>query len=235
MITLGLLDSGLCDGVAAAAAAARRFYLDDGGEVAVGSPGIDSLGHGSALAKLILGRVPAIRLMSAQVFDHRGIAAPAVIAAGLDWLVSEGAQVVNMSFGLTQDRAVLAGACCRAVEAGVLLVASVPAVGPTVYPASYAGIVRATGDARCGDGEISYLGEPRADFGARPWLPGIDEVSGAATIAGASVACARVAAELAALLAAAPERGAAALARLIKTATPLGPQREHLSLRERRG
>ncbi len=240
MITFGLLDSGLSENLAARAALARRFHLDDSGDVVIGPPEADSLGHGTALAGLVLDRVPSIRLMSAQVFDRRGIAAPAVIAAGLDWLVSEAVQVVNMSFGLMQDRRVLSAACRRAVEAGVLVVASVPAMGPVVYPASYAGIVRVTGDARCGDGEISYLGGPRAHFGARPWLPGGGAAPGAASIAGASVASARVAAELAALWATAPERGGTEmLTRMVAAASPLGPQREHLcanrAVREGRG
>ena len=229
MIAFGLLDSGFTDTEGRRAVAARRFVLDCNAEIEEGPAEPDELGHGTALAGVVLTRVPSVRLLVAQVFDRRGVAAPAAAAAGLDWLVGQGARVVNMSFGLTQDRAVLAQACARAVKAGVLLVASVPARGPAVYPASYAGVIRATGDARCGDREISHLAEPRADFGALPWLPDGAAHGQRASVAGASVAAARVAAELAAFLAEAPEGGAPdAVARLIADALPLGPQRDHL-------
>jgi len=157
------------------------------------------------------------------VFDRRGVASPAAAAAGIRWLVAEGARLINLSFGLTQDRAVLAEACAAAVRAGVLLVAATPAMGPRVFPAAYPGMVRATGDGRCRHDEISALDGDRADFGANPRLAAHDRASGA------SVAAARVTAALSRLLAAEPglDNGEM-LRRLAAAAAHRGPQREHL-------
>src|SRR5690606_31825954 len=62
---------------------------------------------------------------------------------------------------------------------GVLLVAAAPAAGAMTFPAAYPGVIRVTGDARLAPGELSFLGDSRAAFGAaaggpapRPHTPG---------------------------------------------------------------
>lgn len=217
-VTVGLLDSGF-DG----AFAGRAFTLVDG-EVVVAPVRPDRLGHGTAIGEIILAGAPQARLLDAQVFDARGITSAAAVAAGLTWLVDGGARIVNMSLGLTEDRAVLRHACAAALAADVLLVASVPAMGPLVFPARYPGIIRVTGDARCVGGAIAVLADGRADFGANPRT---DQHS--SPVAGASVAAARITAALAAAMEESPACGAQeALARLVATACHRGPQTEHL-------
>ena len=147
-VAVGIIDSGVVAALAGRVAAACRVAPGPPApRPAVASP--DRLGHGSALARLILDAAPGVRLLVAQVFDDRPAASPAAIAAALDWLVGQGARLVNMSVGLTADRAVLRAACARAVAAGQIVVAAVPAVGPVVFPAAYPGVVGVTGDARC--------------------------------------------------------------------------------------
>jgi hypothetical protein len=216
-VAVGLIDSGVAAGLATAASA--RFTLGASGTVVAAVAGPDRLGHGTSVAALILRAAPSVRLLVAQVFDARAVAAPASVAAALDWLVAHGARLVNMSVGLTADRAVLRAACLRAVEAGVLVVAAVPAIGPEVFPAAYPGIVRVTGDARCQGDALASLPGGRAAFGASPR-------AGSAAASGASIAAARVSAALAAVLAAEPDLPAAvALARLAGQAVHHGAQR----------
>ena len=78
-----------------------------------------------------------------------------------------------------------------ALAAGVLLCASSPAQGGPVYPASYPGVFRLTGDARCAPGQWSWLGTRQADFGG---------YVGAGGRAGASLGCAALSGRIAALL-----------------------------------
>ncbi len=228
---IGLLDSGV-GGPLCGLGAARRFSLDDDGEVAEGPAEADPLGHGTAVAELIVERARGVPLFSAQVFDRRGLTSAAVVAAGLDWLVGQGVRIVNMSLGLTEDRVVLAEACARARAAGVLLVASVPAIGPLVFPAAYPGVVRVTGDARCQGEQIARLDGTRADFGANPWPDG--NPGGRPRIAGASVAAARVSGSLARLLVS-EGSGEAACQALAATAAHRGPQEIPGRSTERRG
>lgn len=220
-VAIGVLDSGMDAGQARAA---RRFAADDDGQILAGPAAPDRLGHGTAIAGVILRELPTAALLSAQIFNERGLATPAAVAAGLRWLVGQGVRLVNMSFGLLDDRAMLRQACREAVEAGVLVVASVPASGPLVFPAVYPGIVRVTGDARCTGGEIAAIDSLRVDFGANPWAgPASPE---GPNVAGASIAAARVTAALAAVLAADPAATPRqALERLAAGASHHGKQR----------
>lgn len=225
---IGLLDTGLSGHLAGRTLLSRRFWLDRLDRVAEGPARPDLMGHGTALAELIAERNQSAKLLNAQVFDTGGVSAPVIIAAGLRWLVENGARVVNMSFGLREDRLVLAEACGDAVRRGVLLVASVPAMGEMVHPAAYPDVIRVTGDGRCRGDEISLMEDGRVRFGASPRLvmpPGRPHP----VMAGASVAAARVTMRLARLLTEFPEAGNDDLLdRLTRSATHLGPQREHL-------
>src|ERR1700722_16393917 len=119
--------------------------------------GADATGHGSRLARLLSDGGAVFELMLGQVFWGKTPASAAAVAAALDWAVAGGANLIHMSLGLAADRGVLAGAVLRAVSAGCVVVASAPARGGVVYPAAYRGVIRGTGDARCGTGELSCL------------------------------------------------------------------------------
>jgi hypothetical protein len=217
-VAIALVDSGVA---LAGVEAARAFGLDAAGGILDGPAGADALGHGTALARLVLAAAPRARLVDAQVFGTSFLAAPAAVAAAIDWAIGAGARIVNLSFGLRADRDVLRGACARAVAAGALVVAASPARGAPVFPAAYPGVLRVCGDARCRAGEVSDLeGEP-ADVGAAPDGGGTTGASG-----GASFACARVAGLLAAALGETPGLdAAAAVARLRAGAAYRGRER----------
>ena len=212
MIRVGILDSGIGGDAAARVVAHTSFP-------AIEDAARDRLGHGSAIANIILERVPHCELLDARVFRAALRCSANAAAEGIDWLVGAGAQLINLSLGLRADRPALRAACARAIEARVLLVAAVPARGAAVYPGAYPGVLRATGDARCAPDEISHLATAQADFGGcvRDAEPGS---------AGASIGCAHVAAALAAILAAQPGiDAAAAVAALARAARYVGPER----------
>jgi hypothetical protein len=102
----------------------------------------------------------------AQVFDGEAVTSPGRVAAGLEWCVEQGAQVVAMCLGLRRDEPVLRAACVKAAAAGVDLIASAAPRGAAVYPAAYPAVLSVCGDARCAPGEVSALGGVPAAFGA---------------------------------------------------------------------
>lgn len=194
-LTVGVLDSGVDPNVVGENTVTRSFLVDDRGDVVFRDDGAeDALGHGTALATIIFAAEPSVRLAFARIFIESFACTPAAAAAGIDWLVDQGTAVINMSIGLRQDRAVLRESCDRAIAAGVVLLASAPARGPAVFPGSYDGVVRVSGDARCAPGEISVLGGEQADFGAhprpKPWNQGLGRLVGGASFAVAHVAAA---------------------------------------------
>lgn len=170
-VCVGVLDSGVGLDCEASVAARRMLWM---GESSEGATPADTLGHGAEVARIIVGVFPEVRLLDARIFGTELATSANTAAAGLHWLTGTGAQLINMSFGMPHDHPILAAACREAQQQGVVLLASSPARGPAVYPASYPGVIRICGDARCREGGISDFGGNPADFGfcPRPWNGG---------------------------------------------------------------
>jgi hypothetical protein len=168
VIRIGLLDSGTGAELAERVLARSRFELDPDGSVKECDALADASGHGSSIGRIIATLAPQARIFDAQVFGAGGVSSPAAVAGGLEWLTRHGVHIVNMSFGLLENREVLRVACERARQAGAVLLAATPVRGQPVFPAAYPGVIRICADGRCGHREVSSLwGEP-AHFGACP-------------------------------------------------------------------
>ncbi|MBU6443333.1 MAG: peptidase S8/S53 subtilisin kexin sedolisin [Alphaproteobacteria bacterium] len=178
-VRVGLVDSGLGPEHRAAAA----VHIPAQGALMPVRP--DASGHGSDMARIILAQAPEAELVLAQVFDGEGATSPARVAAGLEWCVEQGAQVIALCLGLRRDEPVLRAASARAAAAGVDLIASAAARGAPVYPAAYEGVISVCGDARCAPGEVSALGGVPAEFGAcHVWGPRRGASCAAASVTG---------------------------------------------------
>jgi subtilisin family serine protease len=193
-LRIGVIDSG--HATHQRIAAGRRFCLQAEG-VGEGPLQEDALGHGSAIIQAISQRAPAAQLYVAQVFDRRGVTSAAQVSAALYWLLEQQVRLINLSLGLRQDRDLLRQACAAAEARGVLLCASSPAQGEPVFPASYPGVWRVTGDARCSAQQWSWLDTAQADFAACVH-------AGSPGQSGASLGCAALSGHIAAYLGAHP-------------------------------
>lgn len=191
MTRVGLIDSGVAARHASRVQAARTFWLEDHQVSFQEGVAVDVLGHGSALADVLLAD-PRTSLVVARVFLDRLVTTAAQVAAAFDWMTIQRVPLINVSVGLLEDREVLREAVDRSVSVSTTIVAATPARGGPVYPAEYQGVLRATGDARCAPGEISWLGTKQADFGAHVR---------SGDVQGASVGCAHVTARIASLMA----------------------------------
>ncbi len=197
---VGIVDSGVspaqraglaaCVGIVASAAGVKRVVAHD-----------DALGHGTAVAQIILFEAPAAQLVSAQAFAGLRHADARCVAAAIDWCLEQRARIVNLSLGLATDEAVLRAACRAAIAHRAIVVAAFPARGGRVYPAAYPGVVAVSGDARCGPGVWSVIEEHRL-YGAAPLA------ADGLTPGGASYAAARLSGRAARFLASWPTAGA---------------------------
>lgn len=216
MLSIGIIDSGVPDPVPESLMEASSFVYDGREVRQLWDQAIDQIGHGSAITRIIATGVKEVSLYSARVFTDTLLTRPVQVAAALEWLLEQEVRIINMSFGLPQDRIALRRVCDRALDRGVILVASAPARGKPVYPAAYPGVIRVCGDARCGPEEISWINNGQVDFGAHAR-------SDSAAIAGASVAAARVTAAMAVMLATAPAAwGTELISRLGESAAYVG-------------
>ncbi|MDR7152760.1 hypothetical protein J2W49_004738 [Hydrogenophaga palleronii] len=188
-VRVGVVDSGWPVSLKDQVEVARSFATEVGNAQ-------DRIGHGSRVLQAIAAQAPEARLCVAQVFGETLRTDGATVARALDWLVDQGAEVINLSLGVRQDHPPLRAACERALAQGRLVIASTPARGEPVFPAGYPGVFRVMGDARCAPGQHSALLLPHADFGACVVPPDGDRAH-----AGASLGCAHLSGRVAALMA----------------------------------
>ena len=115
--------------------------------------------HGTAIATLLVGRssqdncglLPRSQLVVAEIFRHRDArhvdTTTWSIARALDWLVGEGVQVINLSFGGPRN-ALLSLAVSRTLNQGIVLVAAAGYLegggGEPEYPAAQQGVLAVT-------------------------------------------------------------------------------------------
>lgn len=192
-VLVGVVDSGFSRDQAHAVESAAAFVVESG-TLLQRAADHDRLGHGCQTIGAIHRIAPQARLAVAQVFFDRLTTTPSQVAAAIHWLLEQRVDLINLSLGLRADRPALRAACAAALRAGVTLCAATPARGEPVYPAAYPGVLRMTGDARCGEREWSCLETRYADFGAFVRSPD-------GQVAGASIGSACLSGHIAAWLA----------------------------------
>jgi subtilisin len=116
----------------------------------------DQNGHGTHVAGIIAadagsdhlgiyGVAPEAKIFAYKVCDIKGSCYADDIAAALRWAVSDGANVVNMSFGTSDDVSLIRDAVSYASSNGLLLVAAAGNSGPNNgsmdYPGAYASVI----------------------------------------------------------------------------------------------
>jgi len=180
--------------------------------------------HGTEVATILLGNVsagfagllPRALLFAANVFDYeraRGESTSAVtVARGVDWLLTQQPAVINVAIA-GPDNLVLHETVRRVVQRGIPLVAAAGNLGPSGpprYPAAYAEAIAVTAVDR--DGRV-YERANQGDYidvaapGVHVWSAGAD--GRGRFVDGTSFATPYVAAEVALLRLAQPQRAPA--------------------------
>lgn len=198
LVRVGMVDSGVSPEQRAAVVASVGIVTHSVLGTARLAAVDDPVGHGTAVATLVLAQAPLARLVSAQAFADGRHADAACVADGIAWCLEHEVRVINLSLGLVVDHDVLRAACALAVSRDAIMVAAFPARGGSVYPAAYPGVVAVSGDARCTSHTWSVI-EPGRLYGAAP------HASDGLTSGGASYAAARVSGHAASFLAAWPD------------------------------
>ncbi len=170
----------------------------------------DDHGHGTHVAGTVaaldndidvIGVSPDANLYAVKVLDSGGSGSYAGIAAGIEWCVSNGMQVINMSLGGSSDSETLRTACQNAYNAGIVIVAAAgnsgnpPGRGDNIgYPAKYETVI-AVGATDSKDKRASFSSTgPALEIMA----PGVSVLStalggGTTTMSGTSMASPHVA------------------------------------------
>ncbi|MEW6524942.1 MAG: S8 family peptidase [Bacillota bacterium] len=169
----------------------------------------DDHGHGTHVAGTIaaldnnvdvVGVAHRAQLYAVKVLDQGGAGGYDAVAAGIEWAMANGMQVINMSLGGASDSRALATACANAHQAGILLVAAAGNEGndagtgdSILYPAKYPGVVAvgSTGS----DGRRSWFSStgPALELMAPgESIPSTRRGGGTTVFSGTSMACPHV-------------------------------------------
>lgn len=216
-VRIGLVDTGVDLAQFVGVVDAARSFADDE---------MTAHPHGSTVARLAASA--GAGLVVADVFDESGeVASEAAVAAAIDWLVGQGAQVINLSLQ-GPESPTLQAVIARAHARGVVLVAAGGNAGANakpMFPAAYPEVIAVTAVDEAGSvywraNRGSYLDfaavgvnlQPCCDLAQRP-------------VSGTSFAAPQVAAALGAILQDAPQMSPdAARAQLRQEAVDLGPR-----------
>ncbi|MCY8454245.1 minor protease Epr [Bacillus spizizenii] len=113
----------------------------------------DDNGHGTHVAGIIGakhnsygidGIAPEAQVYAVKALDQNGSGDLQSLLQGIDWSITHGMDIVNMSLGTTSDSKILHDAVDKAYEQGILLVAASGNDGngkPVNYPAAYSSVV----------------------------------------------------------------------------------------------
>lgn len=207
--------------------------------------GADDEGHGTHVAGTIaalednglgvVGVAPDADLLAVKVLDRRGRGSYSNIAAGIDWAVANGANVINLSLGGTSDSQTLRTALQAAHDAGVFVAVAAGNEGSSAtqfYPAAYDDtVITVSAEDAASDGFPSWsnYGVPPVDLAA----PGVNVCSstrggGYGLKSGTSMATPHVAGAAALALEGAPGSAPFAIRdALLGVLTPLGDTALH--------
>jgi thermitase len=144
----------------------------------------DKYGHGTHVAGIVAashnsfgvaGVCPDCTILAGKVLDDRGVGSSSGLANGINWAVSNGAKVINMSIGVRASRT-LETAINNAWSKGVVLVAAAGNGGnqTKIYPAAYPKVMAvAATDNKDAKASFSTYGASWVDIAA----PGVNVYS----------------------------------------------------------
>jgi Subtilase family len=119
--------------------------MDDGGGVGTG--------HGTFVAGLVLRAAPDARIMPLRAFNQTGRATSFAIARAIRFAASNGARIINMSFGLLNEDSLVKESVEIAAAAGAFMVAAAgnDNLERIHYPAAHSAIISVTST---GEGDV---------------------------------------------------------------------------------
>ena len=118
-------------------------FLDGGPQPGLITGPTVAYGHGTMVAGLIAAVAPRAMIMPLRVFDSNGRADVFTITKAIYYATSQGAQVINMSFGMNTPSRSVQDAITAAANANITLIGAAGNANSSVpqYPAAYSKVI----------------------------------------------------------------------------------------------
>ena len=186
------------------------FRLDRSGRVVVHHDFLDGLGHGTAIAGIIRGKVPSATLHAVKIFHDRLEAPIECLLEGLKWAIEQNMKIIHLSLGTEREgyRTVLEELCDQAYKKDLVILAAARGHDDRIFPAVFPTVIGTYWNRCCEQNGLIHHPENDIEFGSygRPRaIPGLPE---RLNFCGHSFAVAHVTAEAAQLLERHPDEGA---------------------------
>lgn len=184
-VRVAIVDSGVDSGNPAVGGLAGGAVIEvdastPKGVRVVEGPHDDLYGHGTACAGIVRALAPEVELHSVRVLGAKLTGRAYVFAAGLEWCIEQGMDVVNLSLSTVNEDwyGGLHELCDVAANAGIVVTAAMSNVRRASYPAEFSSVLSVA--AMPGQDREVFVCNPRppAEWGAPgidvdvPWLDG---------------------------------------------------------------
>lgn len=135
-----LLKGSIKDGV--------EIYLDEDGKMKYGKNYSDCNGHGTAIAGIIKKAVPDVELYSVKILDENLQSYGELLIEAIKWCIKNKMKIINLSLGTRNKKweNKLKKVCSKAINNGIIIVATNPNDGIESYPAIFSNVISVTTD-----------------------------------------------------------------------------------------
>ncbi len=178
------------------------FVLDPEGRVVTDPDFGDTIGHGTAIAGIILEKTVHVRLYALKIFYERLYAPVSFLLASLEWAIMKNMRIIHLSLGteLNEYRAELEDLCCIARKRNIVIVAAARSPNDRIFPSVFSTVIGVYWHRECDPHRLIHHPGHAIEFGAHGYprsLPGIPREM---NFSGSSFAAAHVTARAAQLL-----------------------------------
>jgi len=183
------------------------FDLNAAGRVVKEIDFSDTIGHGTAIAGIIKGKVPAARLFALKIF-HAELNAPALLLlAALEFAIDQEMKIICLSLGIEKEkyRAALKKLCQNAYNKKIVILAAARSPNDLVLPSAFDTVIGVYWNTECQGNDLLYHPGKPAEFGAHGRPRAIPGLAQERNFRGNSFAVAHVAARVAQLLKSNPD------------------------------